>query len=305
LWFDLPPSLTLPSARAPSSALVGAIRSVGAEPAAVDGSWWRNGSRSGAPGESGPEAGGEREGPVEPVLVPLPLRGRVELRAPIDPASLGETLGQRHLQVALDVSDLDEAAHLARVAASNRADLIEVGDPLLKPYGMQAVREIRSVVPHMPLVVEFSSSDWIDQQIDLAVDAGADIVLAMGVDQPSRIERAVHAARENRVGILLAIPNQVDVAHWCSMVENTGADGISIIRNIDSAESAVTTGIRLRHVARSATVPLAVSGGFTPHNIDEVINERWNILIVGGAFVRARQPADVLDALRRRIDGIR
>ena len=237
-------------------------------------------------------------------LAPLVDQGnyRPELQAPIEPTELAEALKGRLIQVALDIGDLDEATRLAQIAAAHGADLVEVGDPLIKRHGMKAAARIRRMVPGVPLVVEFSSSDWVDEQVELAAEAGADVVFVLGLDQPSRIERAVRAARNHQVGIVLAIPAHVDIADWCSTVESAGADAISIIRNIDSAESAAATGARMRQVAEVATIPLVISGGFTPHNVDEVLDDDWGILIIGGAFVHAPDPAAVLRSLRQNVD---
>ena len=150
----------------------------------------------------------------------------------------------------------------------------------------------------MPTVVEFASSDWVDEQVKMAATAGADVVLVLGLDHPSRVERAVRAARTHCVGIVLAMPSHVEPDVWCSMVEDAGVDGISLIRNIDSAESIGLTTTRIREVDSTISVPLIISGGFGPHNINEVIDDDWSVVIVGGAFINSRDPASVLASMR-------
>lgn len=241
--------------------------------------------------------------PVEFAPLADPGTYRAEFRSPIDPSQLAQALKDRYLQVALDLGDLNAATRIAQLAATNGADLIEVGDPLIKRYGIdRAVEQIRSAVPGIPLVVEFASSDWVDEQIEMAADAGADLVYVLGLDQPSRIERAVRCARNRRVGFVPAIPSHVDVAKWCANVESAGADAISIIRNIDSAQSLVATTARMRQVADVANVPLVISGGFAPGNLNEIIADDWSIVVVGGAIINAREPGAVVRSLRERLD---
>lgn len=227
---------------------------------------------------------------------------RTELTAPIDPAELVDAFKGRLVQIALDVATVDDAIRLAQIAAAGGADMIEIGDPIIKRFGMPAVSKIRAMVPGMPTVVEFASSDWVDEQIDLAADVGADIVVVMGLDHPSRIERAVRAARSRRVGLILAMPTHVDPAVWCSMVETAGVDGVSLIRNIDSADSVQQTTARIREVAAITDVPLVISGGFGPHNISEVIDDKWGVVIVGGAFNNSPDPASVLTKIRQALN---
>jgi len=227
---------------------------------------------------------------------------RSDLTSPIDPTELGDAFKGRLVQIALDVSTVDEAVRLAQIAASSGADLIEIGDPIIKRFGMGAVEQIRAMVPGMPTVVEFASSDWVDEQIDMAADAGADIIFVLGLDHPSRIERAVRAARSRRVGIVLAMPSHAEPSVWCSMVEDAGADAISLIRNIDSSESIQLTTSRIRQVANLTSIPLVISGGFGPHNISEVLDDTWSVVIVGGAFINSRDPASVLTSMRETLD---
>jgi 3-keto-L-gulonate-6-phosphate decarboxylase len=54
--------------------------------------------------------------------------------------------------------------------------------------------------------------------------------------------------------------------------------------------------------AECASIPLAISGGFTPNNIADVLADEWSVLIIGGAFVHARDPGDVLQAIRQAIE---
>lgn len=54
----------------------------------------------------------------------------------------------------------------------------------------------------------------------------------------------------------------------------------------------------MREIAETATVPLVISGGFTPANL----TDEWSVLIVGGAVVNARQPGIVVQTLRQTLD---
>jgi HEAT repeat protein len=61
--------------------------------------------------------------------------------------------GQRRLQVALDMHDLDEATTVAVAAAEAGADFLEVGDPLIKRVGLAAVEHLKRNVPKTPFLV--------------------------------------------------------------------------------------------------------------------------------------------------------
>ena len=108
-------------------------------------------------------------------------------------------------------------------------------------------------------------------------------------------------ARSHRVGIVLTIPTHADPDEWCATVANAGVDAISVIRNIDSAESLAATTARMRQVAGCATIPLVIAGGFNPTNVAEIAADDWSVLIVGAAFIHARDPGETLQAIRRAI----
>jgi HEAT repeat protein len=106
--------------------------------------------------------------------------------------------GQRHLQVAMDMHDLDEATTVAIAAAEAGADFLEVGDPLIKRVGLAAVEHLKRHVPKTPLVVEMMSADWGRDQVILAAQAGADIVLLIGPASTSSVADAVDPASAAR-----------------------------------------------------------------------------------------------------------
>jgi hypothetical protein len=89
--------------------------------------------------------------------------------------------GGRAVQVALDLHDIDHALSVAKAAVDAGADLIEVGDPLIKSVGLRAITDIKRAVPGARIVAEMMSADWGRDQVELAVEVGADIVLVSGL----------------------------------------------------------------------------------------------------------------------------
>ena len=219
------------------------------------------------------------------------------------PASLGEAFCGRLVQIALDLPDLDRAVEVADLAVQANTDLLEVGDPLIKRFGMEAVRRIRAAHPTIPLVAELSSSDWADEQVRLAADAGADIVMLLGLRQAMRIERAVSAARACGVGIVVGLPPEQEAGKWCRAAHGHGVDAISVIRNIDASSTVADSFRQVRAVRRATNLPVAVSGGFTPDQVADAISLPWNVVIVGRAVVEAPSPGRVVEKLVQTVHG--
>jgi 3-hexulose-6-phosphate synthase/6-phospho-3-hexuloisomerase len=63
------------------------------------------------------------------------------------------------LQVALDLLELKRALQIAQESVDGGADWIEVGTPLIKSEGMQAVRLLRDQFPHITIIADMKVAD--------------------------------------------------------------------------------------------------------------------------------------------------
>lgn len=201
---------------------------------------------------------------------------------------------RRSIQIALDLHDLDEAAAVAREAADAGADFVEVGDPLIKATGLSAITHIKRHVPDTTVIAEMMSADWGRDQVVLAAQAGADVVLLIGPATVASVSAAVEAGRRLGVPILLDTPLPLLSRQWIIDMERAGVDGFTVTTNID-------IGIGSRHALTSARtirtwtrLPVAVSGGFGPTDYDIIADPDWDILIVGRSVSDAVDPSDVV-----------
>lgn len=227
--------------------------------------------------------------------MPVAAEAHTALRSPIDPPAFREALlSRRYVQVALDVAELDKARYLAEIAVTSGADLLEIGDPLLRQHGVTAVHSIRDSHPQTPIVVESSSSDWGDEQVRMAADAGADVVMLLGVENTTRIERALNAARQTGIAFIPAVPFSGPVSYWSRAAEESGVDGIAVIRSIDSGWGPAKSIRRVRLVRRETALPIVVSGGFTPTALAAALQYPWNVVVVGRAITHAPDPSSVV-----------
>jgi hypothetical protein len=63
------------------------------------------------------------------------------------------------LQVALDFVDLHRAVKVAEEAIEGGADWLEIGTPLIKSEGMNAIRHLRKVFPGVTLLADMKTMD--------------------------------------------------------------------------------------------------------------------------------------------------
>jgi 3-keto-L-gulonate-6-phosphate decarboxylase len=205
--------------------------------------------------------------------------------------------GQRHLQVALDMHDLDEALTVATEAVQAGADFLEVGDPLIKRVGLGAVAHLKQHLPGALLVVEMMSSDWGRDQVILAAQAGADVVLLIGPASTSSVSAAVEAGRRLGVPILLDAGQHRVSRAWVRDMERAGVDGLAVTTNIDLG-IAGRDPLNSARILRSWTqLPVAITGGFSPTDHTLIASPDWDVLIVGRHIADATDPATAARAI--------
>ncbi|MFD8497700.1 orotidine 5'-phosphate decarboxylase / HUMPS family protein [Amycolatopsis sp. NPDC059657] len=197
---------------------------------------------------------------------------------------------RRAIQVALDLSDINDAVRVARAVASAGVDFIEVGDPLIKKVGVGAIEQIKTAVEDTKVVAEMMSADWGRDQVMLAAQAGADIVQLIGPATAASVHAAVDAGRRLAVPILLDVPINTD-HRWITEMERAGIDGLTVTTNIDIGIGSTTPLDVARELRTWTALPVAVSGGFSTTDTAIFSSKDWDILIIGRSIIDAIDPA--------------
>ncbi|ASU79141.1 hypothetical protein CDG81_13540 [Actinopolyspora erythraea] len=198
--------------------------------------------------------------------------------------------GHRAVQIALDMRDIDDAIAVARSCAQAGADYIEIGDPLIKEVGISAIEQVKAAVPTAIVVAEMMSADWGRDQVVLAAQTGADVVLLIGPATTASVSAAVEAGQRLGVPILLDTPVTTS-QRWVTDMERVGVDGFTITTNIDLGIGNTTALDAARTVRSWTQLPVAVSGGFSATDDSAFTSPDWDILIVGRSVADATDPA--------------
>ncbi|GDY33645.1 orotidine 5'-phosphate decarboxylase / HUMPS family protein [Gandjariella thermophila] len=201
--------------------------------------------------------------------------------------------GQRSLQVALDVHTLERAIGIGTAAVEAGVDLIEVGDPLIKRAGVEAIETVKRYAPDTTVVAEMMSADWGRDQVELAAEAGADVVLLIGPASIASVSAAVAAARRLGVALTLDAPPEHVNPSWLRDMERTGIDGFVVTTNIDLGIGGNHPLATARTIRTCSRLPVAVSGGFSTADDALTSSDDWDIAIVGRSVADAVAPADM------------
>jgi aldehyde:ferredoxin oxidoreductase len=210
------------------------------------------------------------------------------------------------LQVAIDERRLEDALKIAERAYRGGAQILEVGTPLIKSEGLRAVRRFRESFPGAVVVADLKTMDTGWLEVELAAEAGADVVCVLGASDDYTIMDAVGAGRKYGVKIMCDLINVPDPVKRAKEVEKLGVDYICIHTGISAQMREREVDQRLAEVRRlveAVKLPVAVAGGVRLEMIPKLVQTGCSIIIVGGAVTKASDPSQATRNLLKAMEG--
>lgn len=225
------------------------------------------------------------------------------------------------LQVALDMMDLRKALRAA--VQCETANWIEVGTPLIKNCGMEAVRQIAQAV-RQPVVADLKIADLGAEEAEMAIEAGAKIVTVLGGAQDETVRAAFEACKKH--GCYL-VADFIDVRDQVSRAQQLrdSVDSILIHTAVDKGKFAgleMLQAIGQRMQGRSWSIQslverfgkpvkqppvktsgplLGAAGGIDEKTVSQVVSAGAKIIVVGRYITGADDPAERISILKERM----
>ena len=221
------------------------------------------------------------------------------------PGRLGESLERcgRILQVALDFTSPWDALRVGLQSLVGRAVALEAGTPLIKSYGMDAVRMLRSVPGSTIVVADTKTMDTGGLELAMAVEAGADVATVLAVAPEETIREMVAEAERRGAAVMGDLIGAEDPVRAAERLARLGVHvalfhvGIDVQRRLG-----LRAGDRAALVERLASHfpgPVAVAGGVKPEEAGALARAGASIVIIGSAITRSPDPRSAaLQALR-------
>jgi len=200
------------------------------------------------------------------------------------------------LQVALDILELKRALQIAQESLDGGSDWIEVGTPLIKSEGMQAIRSMRDRFPDTILVADMKIADTGTLEVEMAAKAGANIVCVLADADNSVIEEAVRASRLYGIRIMADLINVKDPVSRAGELEALGIDILCAHVGIDQQMRGKSSLDLLASLSGQVHIPLAIAGGIDAAGAGDAVRSGADIIIVGGWIVRS---ADVTGSTKK------
>jgi len=203
------------------------------------------------------------------------------------------------LQVALDLMHLKRALEISKEAIEGGADWIEVGTPLIKSEGAEAIRAIKKAFPDHIVVADMKTMDVGGFEVEIAAKAGADVITILGLSDDSTISEASEVAKKYGAKVMVDLMNVDDKIARAKRSVELGAGYICMHTGIDEQmKGNVRAEDAVRRVVEAVDVPVAVAGGITSETVADVLKAGASIIIVGGGIIKTEKVTEAAKKIK-------
>lgn len=208
-------------------------------------------------------------------------------------------MGFPKLQLALDFVRLGEAMAVAEQAAAH-VDFIEAGTPLIKACGLDVVRRLKRRFPLTFIVADMKTMDTGGLEAGLSFRSGADATTVLGVAARETIAGAAAAARRYGRQIIVDSIGVEDLRGLLSKIDGLDVDWLLVHTGIDQQHVGKSPFSDLDTLHGEAFGPrLGVVGGLNGDTAVELRRyPRVELVVIGGAIARARDPENAASSIR-------
>ena len=211
------------------------------------------------------------------------------------------------LQLALDHVDLHRALRAAEEALRAGSVILEVGTPLLKAEGLDAVRALRKAHPKARIVCDGKTMDAGRLELEAAAKAGANMGTVLGVASDATIRECVQAGANYGIDVLVDLLGCQDPVARAQFAAKVGAQAVNVHCPIDEQVQGLDPFETLKAVRAAVSIPVTVAGGLNARTAPRAVASGADVLIVGGAITKASDAeaatAQILEAMATGVAG--
>lgn len=194
----------------------------------------------------------------------------------------------KYLQVALN-SDLEEARSIISVLPRSERILVEAGTPLIKAYGWQGIKNLANWWGGY-VVADMKTMDRGDTEVQLASQAGASGVIALGQAPVETLNSFIASCQKIRIDSMVDMMN-VDQPIKILRKLKTLPDVVILHRGVDeeifNRDKAIPY-LQINKVKSSYDVMISIGGADTIREVQRAVFNGANIVLVWKEFYHAQ-----------------
>ncbi len=211
-------------------------------------------------------------------------------------------MSEAKLQVALDFVELPRALKVAEAAVAGGADYIEAGTPLIKSEGLDAVRRLREKFPDRTIIADMKTMDAGRTEAESAAKAGANVMTVLGSAPLSTIRECVEAGRHYGCQVAVDLLGVADPVGFARRAADLGVAWLDVHCAIDAQMQGDDPLSLLKEIRGVTDLTLAAAGGLNSETAAAAVAAGADVVIVGGAIIKAVDPARAAADIRKAID---
>lgn len=194
----------------------------------------------------------------------------------------------KYLQIALN-STLSEATQIIRTLPQSERILLEAGTPLIKHYGIDAIRFIKNLRPQSYVVADLKAMDRGETEVVLARQGGASAAVALGQAPIETINSFIESCE--RYGLdsmvdMMNVEHPIKILRRLKKIPNV----VILHRGVDEEtfnRDKPIPYIQINKVRASYSCLIAIAGGDTIREVQRAVFNDANIVIVWKEFYQA------------------
>lgn len=196
------------------------------------------------------------------------------------------------LQVALDLTDFNKAILIASKSIYGGADILEVGTPLLKSYGVFVIRFLKELFPDIVILADTKTIDAGKIEAETVFRSGADMMTLLGLAGDETILDALNVAEKYGGEIVIDTINIDDIEKRVGEVVKLGIKNICLHIGVDvQRKRGIDISILLDEAAKLKriypSIKLFLAGGINPINLPLIMKIKPDVVVVGGYILRS------------------
>lgn len=195
---------------------------------------------------------------------------------------------KKYLHIALNNTLTEAEDIIPRLPTSDRI-LIEVGTPLLKIYGIEAISRIKALAPiGVYIVADNKCADLAQREVEMVAQAGANAATCLGVAPIETINSFIFACQKFNIDSMLDMMNVSDSQSILKKLKKL-PDVVILHRGVDETEFSKDKHIpyyQIKQIKGSYNVLVAVAGGDTIKEVERAVFNDSDIVVVWKDFYK-------------------